>query len=110
MHPANGGNAAQPPLPEVACVQALADLAAVNTAVQKAINQSSLPAELGTSLRYVIFLSLLLFDQFNAIIGFLSFSLCVHIVLSIYHLTLFFPFLCAPWQCSDFRYRGTSFS
>jgi hypothetical protein len=56
MQPANDGNHVQPPFAEEACVQALAGLATVNTTVQKAIKQNSLPPALGTSLRYVIFL------------------------------------------------------
>lgn len=62
LQPANDGNGTQLPFAEEACVAALAGLATVYTSVQKAIRGNALPAELGTSLRYVIFLSLLFFS------------------------------------------------
>jgi hypothetical protein len=61
MQPANDGNGTQLPLAEEACVEALAGLTKMDTSVQKAIKTNVLPAQLGTSLRYVIFLSLLFF-------------------------------------------------
>lgn len=59
MQPANDGNGTQLPFAEEACVAALAGLATVYSSVEKAIKTNALPAELGASLRYVIFLSLL---------------------------------------------------
>jgi hypothetical protein len=71
LQPTNDGSNAQPPLAEEAFVEALSSLGTVNSSVQKAVKQNSLPPELGTSLRYVIFLSLLFFRSLAIILFFI---------------------------------------
>jgi hypothetical protein len=73
--PAIDGSNVQPPLSEEAFVEALAGLATVHTSVQNAIEQKSLPEELGTTLRYANFLSLLFFRSFTR--SFFTFSVYI---------------------------------